>query len=220
MGRGPLAGPVVACAVIMPPDVRAIAGVDDSKRLTAAARERLAVKIRERAVAFAIGAASVREIDRYNIYQATVVAIRRALGRLGAQPNHVVVDGKPFRTLEVPHTAIVDGDDLCYTIACASIVAKVTRDRLMQALAGRYPNYRWERNVGYSTMAHLQGLAAHGVTPHHRRSFVPVSQLSLDLSAPADGASPVMDAEALAAMLAEEQAGKGDQLGTEEYFGD
>lgn len=220
MGRGPLAGPVVACAVIMPPDVRAIAGVDDSKRLTAAARERLAVKIRERAVAFAIGAASVREIDRYNIYQATVVAIRRALGRLGAQPNHVVVDGKPFRTLEVPHTAIVDGDDLCYTIACASILAKVTRDRLMQALAGRYPNYRWERNVGYSTMAHLQGLAAHGVTPHHRRSFVPVSQLSLDLSAPADGASPVMDAEALAAMLAEEQAGKGDQLGTEEYFGD
>ena len=217
VGRGPLAGPVVACAVIMPPDVRAIAGVDDSKRLTAGARERLSVKIRERAVAFGIGAASVREIDRYNIYQATVVAIRRALARLTVEPNHVVVDGKPFRTLEVRHTAIVDGDDLCYTIACASILAKVTRDRLMHALAGRYPNYRWERNVGYSTMAHLEGLAAHGVTPHHRRSFVPVSQLTLDFGA--QGA-PAVDAAALAAMLAEHPPEEGDQSRAEEYFGD
>ena len=195
VGRGPLAGPVVACAVIMPPDARAIPGVDDSKRLTADARNRLAPKIRERALAFAIGAASVREIDRVNIYQATVIAMRRALSRLQMTPHHVLVDGKPFRTLEVPHTAIVDGDDLCYSIACASILAKVTRDRLMQSLAGRYPDYRWERNVGYATLAHLQGLADRGVTPHHRRSFIPVQQLTLDLSTPA------VDVAQLAAIL-------------------
>jgi ribonuclease HII len=183
VGRGPLAGPVVACAVIMPPEQRAIPGVDDSKRLTAAARQRLAIKIRERAVTFGIGAASVREIDRHNIYQATVIAMRRALARLSVTPNHIVVDGKPFRTLEAAHTAIVGGDDKCYTIACASILAKVTRDRIMHALAGRYPNYRWEKNVGYSTPAHLQLLAAHGPCAHHRRSFMPVSQLSLDLLA-------------------------------------
>ncbi len=195
VGRGPLAGPVVACAVIMPPDARAIPGVDDSKRLTPDNRERLAPKIRERAVCYGIGAASVREIDRVNIYQATVIAMRRALGRLRVAPNHVLVDGKPFRTLEIQHTAIVDGDDQCYSIACASILAKVTRDRLMRALAGKYPDYRWERNVGYSTLAHLQGLADHGVTPHHRRSFIPVQQLTLDLAAPA------VDIAQLAAML-------------------
>jgi ribonuclease HII len=183
VGRGPLAGPVVACAVIMPPDQRAIPGVDDSKLLKSAAREKLAIKIRERAVTFGIGAASVREIDRHNIYQATVIAMRRALGRLTVQPNHVLVDGKPFRTLQVSHTAIIDGDDKCYTIACASILAKVTRDRVMHALAGRYPNYLWDKNVGYSTPAHLQLLAEHGPTVHHRRSFMPVSQLSLDLTA-------------------------------------
>lgn len=195
VGRGPLAGPVVACAVIMPPNERAIPGVDDSKRLSADQRNRLAPKIRERAVCYAIGAASVREIDRVNIYQATVIAMRRALGRLSVAPHHVLVDGKPFRTLEIPHTAIVDGDDVCYSIACASILAKVTRDRVMRSLAGRYPDYRWERNVGYATLAHLEGLADHGVTPHHRRSFIPVQQLTLDLSAPA------IDIARLAAML-------------------
>jgi ribonuclease HII len=185
----------------MPPDQRAIPGVDDSKRLTPANRQRLAEKIRARAVSFGIGAASVREIDRHNIYQATVIAMRRALVRLAPAPHHVVIDGKPFRTLEIPHTAIVGGDDACYTIACASILAKVTRDRVMHALAGRYPNYRWERNVGYSTMAHLEGLAAHGVTPHHRQSFIPVRQLSLDLTA---GGAP--DVAALAALLDAEAA--------------
>lgn len=168
----------------MPPDVRAIPGVDDSKQLTADARERLALKIRQRAVAFGIGAASVREIDRVNIYHATVIAMRRALSRLGVIPNHVLIDGKAIRTLEIAHTALVGGDDQCYTIACASILAKVTRDRLMRGLASRYPNYLWERNVGYCTQAHLDGLAAHGVTPHHRRSFIPVRQLSFDLSSP------------------------------------
>jgi ribonuclease HII len=189
VGRGPLAGPVVACAVIMPPDVRAIPGVDDSKQLTAAARHRLASKIRERAVAFGIGAASVRVIDRVNIYHATVIAMQRAIARLGVTPHHVLVDGKPIRTLGIEHTAIVGGDDACYTIACASILAKVTRDRIMHALASRYPNYLWERNVGYSTLAHLERLAAHGATPHHRRSFMPVGQLTLDFA----GALPLPD---------------------------
>jgi ribonuclease HII len=207
VGRGPLAGPVVACAVVMPPDVRAIAGVDDSKRLTPDARLRLAVKIRQRALSIGIGAASVREIDRVNIYHATVVAMRRALSRLTVLPNHVVIDGKPFRTLETPHTAIVGGDDVCYTIACASIIAKVTRDRLMQALAGRYPNYRWERNVGYSTLAHLEGLAAHGVTPHHRRSFIPVRQLSLDFG---QGGATELDVATLSSLIELSAGSDGD----------
>lgn len=198
VGRGPLAGPVVACAVIMPPDLRAIAGVDDSKRLIARERERLAIKIRQRAVSVGIGAASVREIDRVNIYQATIIAMRRALKRLNVKPDCVLIDGNPIRSLEIPHTAIIGGDDTCYTIACASIIAKVTRDRVMQCLAGRYPNYRWERNVGYSTLAHIEGLAAHGVTPHHRRSFIPVRQLSLDFGGSGVGE---IDAAVLSTML-------------------
>jgi ribonuclease HII len=182
VGRGPLAGPVVACAVIMPPGARAISGVDDSKCLTARQRLRLAGIIRRRAVALALGAASAREIDRVNIYQATALAIRRALSRLPVAPDHVLLDGRTIRTLGVAHTAIVDGDARCYSIACASIIAKVTRDRVMKALAKRYPPYGWERNVGYSTAKHLAGLAAAGASPHHRRSYVPVCQLALALT--------------------------------------
>lgn len=198
VGRGPLAGPVVACAVIMPPNERAIRGIDDSKQLRADERDRLAAKIRERAVAFGIGAASVREIDRVNIYHATVIAIRRALQRLGTIPHHVLIDGKPIRTLGVEHTAIVGGDDRCYSIACASILAKVTRDRLMRALSIRYPKYLWDRNVGYATLAHIEGIAANGVTRHHRQSFIPVRQLSLDLT----GESSAVDLASLAAAAA------------------
>jgi len=113
---------------------------------------------------------------------ATVLAMRRALTRLSQRPNHVLIDGKAIRTLGIEHTAIVGGDDKCYSIACASIVAKVTRDRVMHSLASRYPGYSWETNVGYATAAHLDGLGAAGLTPHHRRSFVPVRQLSLDFS--------------------------------------
>ena len=187
VGRGPLAGPVVACAVIMPPDARAISGVDDSKALGAAERVRLAVKIRERAICFGLGAASVREIDRVNIYHATVLAMRRALSRLGRQPDHVLVDGREIRTLAVPHTAIVGGDRRCYTIACASILAKVTRDRLMAALAHRYPDYRWDTNVGYGTPEHWARVHEHGLSPHHRRSFVKARQLALDFDAELTG---------------------------------
>ena len=182
----------------MPPDARAIAGVDDSKRLTCAARVRLAARIRERALAIGVGAASVREIERINIYHATVLAMRRALARLSVRPDHVLVDGKTLRTLGVEHTAIVGGDARCYNIACASIVAKVTRDRLMERLAARYPAYRWERNAGYGTPDHLAGLAARGITPHHRRSFCAVSQLALEFGGD-EAVAPVADIEQLLA---------------------
>jgi ribonuclease HII len=165
---------------VMPPDMRAIRGVDDSKALTALERNRVVGKIQQRALACALGAASVHEIERLNIYPASVLAMRRALGRLQIQPDYVIIDGKPMRTLPIPHTAIVHGDARCFSIACASIVAKVTRDRLMARLALRYPAYTWERNVGYTTRAHIRGLDSHGITPHHRRSFFRVSQLLLD----------------------------------------
>jgi len=181
VGRGPIAGPVIACAVIMPAETRAIPGVDDSKRLTHEQRVRLAAKIRERAVAFALGAASVREIDRINIYQASVLAMRRALGRLQVTPNHVVIDGRAMRTLPIPHTAVVHGDARCFSVACASILAKVTRDLLMTRLGRRYPQYIWEHNAGYTTRAHVAGLTSYGITPHHRKSFCRISDLLLEL---------------------------------------
>ena len=187
VGRGPLAGPVVACAVIMPPEERAIRGVDDSKALTAAERAKLAPRIRERALAIGVGAASVREIDRLNIYHASTLAMRRALARLSVAPDHVLIDGKAIRTLTIPHTAVVHGDARCFSIACASIIAKVTRDRLMRQLGERYPTYRWAQNSGYATADHISGLAAAGLTPHHRRSFMRIrQQLTLDFDAPAD----------------------------------
>jgi ribonuclease HII len=179
----------------MPPDARAIRGVDDSKKLTAAERERLATRIHERALAVGIGAASVREIDRINIYHAAVLAMRRALRRLPMTPDHVLVDGNPIRTLGVEHTAVVGGDACCHSIACASIVAKVTRDRLMRALARRHPHYRWETNAGYGTAEHHAGLASYGLTPHHRRSFSPV-QLALALHV-----APLAEAASVATAL-------------------
>ena len=181
VGRGPIAGPVVACAVIMPPDARAIIGVDDSKLLSHAQRVRLAAKIRERAVAFALGAASVREIDTINIYQASVLAMQRALTRLRVTPDHVVIDGRAMRTLPIAHTAVVKGDRRCFSIACASILAKVTRDLLMTRLAQRYPHYIWDHNAGYTTREHVVGLTSYGITPHHRKSFCRISDLLLEL---------------------------------------
>ena len=171
VGRGPLAGPVVACAVIMPADKRAIAGVDDSKRVNEADRVRLARKIRDSAIAIGVGAASVREIDTYNIYHASSRAIRRAVSRLSQQPDHVVLDGNPIRTLGIVHTAVVHGDARCYAIACASIVAKVLRDGQMRRLARRYPAYGWDRNCGYATQEHITVHDSIGATPHHRTSF-------------------------------------------------
>jgi ribonuclease HII len=171
----------------MPPNERAIPGVNDSKQLDADTRVALDARIRERALVVSLGAASAREIDRINIYHATVLAMRRALARvpaqLGCEPHHVLIDGKPLRTLGVVHTAVVKGDAKCYAIACASIVAKVTRDRLMHALAARYDGYAWERNSGYGTAAHRAALDERGLTPHHRRSFCLDEQVALLLDA-------------------------------------
>ncbi len=171
VGRGPLAGPVVVCAVIMPHDRRAISGVADSKKLSASDRERLALKIRAEAVSVALAASSVHEIARWNIYHATARAMGRAIARLGVTPDEVLVDGKPIKSLAVRHHAIVGGDATCYSIACASIVAKVVRDRLMTQLAARYADYAWQSNAGYGTPAHIAALRQHGLTPHHRVSF-------------------------------------------------
>jgi ribonuclease HII len=165
----------------MPGDTRAIAGVDDSKRLTHDQRVRLSVIIRERAVAYAIGAASVHEIDRINIYQASALAMHRALRRLRVTPDHVVIDGRAMRSLPIPHTAVVHGDARCFSIACASILAKVTRDLLMTRLSTRYPHYIWDHNAGYTTREHVAGLTSHGITPHHRKSFCRISDLLLEL---------------------------------------
>ena len=167
VGRGPLAGPVVAAAVVLVPGV-AIEGARDSKQMSAALRERVFGEIVSGAACVSVGAASVREIDRLNILEATALAMRRALDRLSVPIEHVVVDGLPVRSLGRAHDAVVDGDALVHSIACASVVAKVVRDRLMRRLAARHPGYGWERNAGYGTADHLDGLREHGVTAHHR----------------------------------------------------
>ncbi len=174
VGVAPSSGPVVACAVAMPLNKRFIKGVRDSKTLSAAQREKLARQILRRAVRVGLGAASVREIDRLNIYYATILAMKRAVARAGDH-DFVIVDGRRIRGFEEyagPYRAVIDGDALCYAVACASIVAKVTRDRLMRKLSARYPGYGWEHNAGYATADHRAGMAALGVTPHHRRSFI------------------------------------------------
>ena len=179
VGRGPLAGPVVAAAVILPQGCW-IAGVDDSKRLSPAQRTELIERIAGSCVAYGIGAASAREIDAINIRRATALAMRRAIERLPVPADHLLVDGLPVPELGLDsHTAIVQGDACVHCIAAASILAKVTRDRLMERLARRYPGYGWERNKGYGTAEHLAGLARLGPTPHHRMSFAPV-RLSSD----------------------------------------
>ena len=189
VGVAPTCGAVVAAAVIMKPDAPRIPGVRDSKTMSALQRERLAPIIRRRAVAVGVGAASVREIDTINIYHATHLAMRRAIARIGGH-DHVLVDGNRIRGFEAavgPYTAIVDGDSRCYTIACASVVAKVVRDRMMALLAARYPGYGWEHNQGYATRDHRDAIRKLGLTPYHRRSFLALQrtlagdQISLDL---------------------------------------
>jgi ribonuclease HII len=189
VGVAPTCGAVVAAAVIMQPGCHRIPGVRDSKTLSASQRERLAPIIRRRAVAIGIGAASVTEIDRLNIYHATHLAMRRAIARVGGH-EHVLVDGNRianFEALVGPYSAIVDGDAKIYSIACASVVAKVVRDRMMTRLAARYPGYGWERNQGYATREHRRAIRELGLTPFHRRSFLALQrtlagdQVSLDL---------------------------------------
>ena len=178
-GRGPLAGPVVAAAVVFPPFCRPIRGLRDSKLLAPVQRARLARVVRARAFAVAVGAASVREIDRINIRRASILAMRRALARLGCSPALVLVDGLPVPELGCPHQAIIDGDARCHSIAAASVIAKTVRDHLMELLAVRHPLYAWASNKGYGTPEHLSALADYGFTAHHRKSFAPVIQLLL-----------------------------------------
>ncbi len=189
VGVAPTCGAVVAAGVILKPLAHRIPGVRDSKTLSAHQRERLAPLIRRRAVAVGVGAASVREIDTINIYHATHLAMRRAVARLGGH-DHVLVDGNRIAGFEAavgPYTAIVDGDARCYTIACASVVAKVVRDRMMSLLSARYPGYGWEHNQGYATADHRAAIRRLGLTPFHRRSFLALQrtlagdQISLDL---------------------------------------
>jgi ribonuclease HII len=177
VGRGPLAGPVVAAAVILDPR-RPIAGVRDSKALTPARRAVLCEAIRERAVAWSLGRAEVEEIDRLNILQATMLAMRRAVEGLPLRPERVLVDGDRCPVLSVPVEAIVGGDARVPAIAAASIVAKVARDQEMESLDGRYPGYGFARHKGYPTRDHLEALARLGPSPIHRRSFGPVARVA------------------------------------------
>jgi ribonuclease HII len=191
VGVASLSGPVVAAAVAWPPYARRVPGVRDSKMLSRPQRERLYPAIRRRALAVGIGAASVAEIDRINIYHATNLAMRRAICRV-AEREHVLLDGlrvREFQREGWEYTAIVRGDAKCYSIAAASIVAKVVRDRLMDRLSKRYPYYGWEHNAGYATADHRRGIEEHGITAFHRRSFARVravvlgEQLELDFAA-------------------------------------
>ena len=170
VGRGPLAGPVVAAAVVLPEGL-SIPGATDSKKLTPTRREALAAEITREAAAIGLGAASVREIDRLNILVGTRLAMTRALAQLPSRPDHVVVDGLPVSGLEWDHDAVVGGDGRIHSISCASILAKVVRDRLMVRLSRRYPGYGWESNKGYGTEEHRDALDRLGPTPHHRLSF-------------------------------------------------
>lgn len=172
VGRGPWAGPVVACAVVLR---REVDGLADSKTLAKLKRETLAARLEAKGVAdWALGVASVAEIDRLNIREATFLAMRRALARLTVRPVRALVDGRDAPDLGVPTGAVIAGDGKVAAIAAASIVAKVHRDALMARLAKRYPGYGWRTNVGYGTPEHRSGLERWGVTPHHRRSFAPV----------------------------------------------
>ncbi|HRK78783.1 MAG TPA: ribonuclease HII [Thiobacillus sp.] len=177
-GRGPLAGPVTAAAVMLDP-ARPIDGLRDSKKLTAAARERLADAIRERADAWCVAEASVAEIDRLNILQATMLAMQRAVAGLGRAPDDVWVDGNRCPNWAWRSQAVVKGDDKVAAIAAASILAKTVRDQFMCRLHDEYPAYGFARHMGYGTAAHLDALKAHGACPQHRRSFGPV-KLVLD----------------------------------------
>lgn len=178
-GRGPLAGPVVAAAVILDP-ARPIAGLNDSKKLSAKKRMALAGLIRERALAWAVAEASVEEIDQLNILHASMLAMQRAVAALQVTPERALIDGNRCPPLAMPAEAVVQGDAKVAAIAAASILAKTVRDEGMLGLHAQYPHYGFDRHMGYPTAAHCAALAAHGVSPVHRRSFAPVArQLSL-----------------------------------------
>jgi ribonuclease HII len=174
-GRGPLAGPVVAAAVILD-ETQPIVGLNDSKKLSAARRDRLSDEIRARALCCSVAMASVEEIDRLNILQATMLAMRRAVDGLRLKPRLVLVDGNRLPVLDVRAEAIVQGDAKVQAISAASILAKVTRDRGLDELHERYPHYGFDQHKGYGTAHHLEALRRWGPCPAHRRSFAPVAE--------------------------------------------
>jgi ribonuclease HII len=174
-GRGPWAGPVVASAVVLDPESTP-QGLRDSKTLSEKRRDELAAAIWEYAKV-GVGVANVEEIDRLNILQATLLAMARAAANLPLRPSACIVDGKIKPKLRVPAYTVVKGDAKSLSIAAASIIAKTTRDRMMRELAREYPQYAWEKNKGYGAPAHREALEAHGVTPHHRKSFAPIHNM-------------------------------------------
>lgn len=177
-GRGPLAGPVVAAAVILDRTNCPI-GLNDSKKLSAGIRARLDGEIRTSAIAYGIGACSVEEIDRLNILCASMLAMKRAVEALACECAHILVDGNRCPDWHWPSTALIGGDARSLSIAAASIVAKEARDQIMIAAAQDHPHYGWESNKGYGSAKHLAALRTHGITPLHRRSFSPVAQHTL-----------------------------------------
>lgn len=189
VGRGALCGPVVAAAVVFDgfPEVR---GIDDSKKLTAEQRERLKPQIIAAAVSFGVGIVSAEEVDRMNVYQASLKAMRIAVEQLSPQPDFILYDGNAVRGMSAASLNVVKGDARCRSIAAASIVAKVTRDCLMQSYAALYPDYDWSNNKGYTCPKHVAGLQQRGPTPFHRRTFEPV-RVSKQMSLYEDTISPV-----------------------------
>lgn len=175
-GRGPLAGPVFAAAVILDP-ARPIAGLDDSKKLSERKRQRLEIEIKRNALAWAIASASVEEIDSINILQATLLAMQRAVAGLSVRPVEALIDGNRCPVLDMPARAIVGGDATVAEISAASILAKTARDAEMLLLHERFPQYGLDRHKGYGTAAHLAALVQHGPADFHRRSFAPVRQM-------------------------------------------
>jgi len=176
VGRGPLAGPVLAAAVILPaclPD-RLAAMIDDSKKLTAAKRDLVLAGLRACGAEIALGAASVSEIAALNILHAAMLAMRRAIARLPRAPAHVLVDGNRAPGIAIPCTTLIGGDGISLSIAAASIAAKVTRDALMLRLHARYPDYGWAGNAGYAAATHRAAILARGASPHHRMGFGPL----------------------------------------------
>ena len=180
-GRGPLAGPVVAAAVVLPVGYE-LPGLNDSKKLSAARREKLyASLMQDDAVSKSVAFATVEEIDRLNILRATHLAMRRAAEGLKPPPDFCLIDGLPVKGFPLPSRALVKGDARCLSIAAASVLAKVTRDHAMAELHRQFPHYGWERNAGYGTREHLSAIQHYGITPHHRRSFAPIAQAELPL---------------------------------------
>ncbi len=177
-GRGPLAGPVVAAAVILDP-ANPIEGLNDSKKLSARRRERLAIEIRAKALAWSVAEATVEEIDAINILQASMLAMQRAVAALDIPPTSALIDGNRCPVLVCPAEAVVGGDGKVESIAAASILAKTVRDAGMRELHAAYPQYGFDRHMGYPTALHLQALREHGASRVHRRSFAPVAQLTL-----------------------------------------